>query len=111
MKYNIFFYSYPGFRTFFSLIQIQIFPDRIQIFGRSGSGLREKSLIRIREEKKQIRNTAFLVRLWSFRSYKFFNGWIRTFKTRIRIGENTRIHPDLDPKHCLCFQNLTCFER
>ena len=51
MKYNIFFYSYPGFRTFFSLIQIQIFPDRIQIFGRSGSGLRKKSLIRIREEK------------------------------------------------------------
>ena len=48
MKYNIFIYCYLGFRTFFS--RIQIFPDRIRIFGRSwirifgrsGSGIREK---------------------------------------------------------------------
>ena len=33
MKYNIFFYFNSSFRTFFS--RIQIFPDRIRIFGRS----------------------------------------------------------------------------
>ena len=34
------------FERFFS--QIRTFPDRIRIFGLSGSGLRKKSLIRIR---------------------------------------------------------------
>ena len=38
MKYNIFFYFNYSFRTFFSRIWIRIFPDRIRIFGRSGSG-------------------------------------------------------------------------
>ena len=47
VKYNIFFYFYTSFKTFFSWIRIWIFPDRIRIFGRSGSGLRQKSLIRI----------------------------------------------------------------
>ena len=40
----------------------------------------------------------------SFRSHKFINGGIRTFKTRIWNGEETRIH--LDPKHCFM---STCF--
>ena len=31
-------------------IRIRIFPDRIRIFGRSGSGIKNKSLIRIREK-------------------------------------------------------------
>ena len=37
----------------------------------------------------------------SFKSHKFINVRIRirTFKTRTRIGEKTRIHPDPDPKH------------
>ena len=45
MKYNIFFYFNSNFRTFFSRIRIRIFPDRIRIFGRSGSGsgLRKKA--------------------------------------------------------------------
>ena len=42
MKYNFFFYFYPSFRTCFSRIRVRIFPDRIRIFGRSGSGLRKK---------------------------------------------------------------------
>ena len=50
-RYNICFYFYPSLRTFFSWIRIRIFPDQIRIFGRSGSGLRKKSLIRIREKK------------------------------------------------------------
>ena len=35
----------------FSLIRIQLFPDRIRIFGRFGFRLRKKSLIRILEKK------------------------------------------------------------
>ena len=36
------FYFYSSFRMFFSRICIRIFPDRIHIFGQSGSGLRKK---------------------------------------------------------------------
>ena len=43
--YKIFFTL--KFWDVFSRIRIWIFPDRIRIFGRSGSGLRQKSLIRI----------------------------------------------------------------
>ena len=46
MKYTIFFYLNPSFRTFFSRIRIRIFLIRIRIFGRSGSGLRKKTRIR-----------------------------------------------------------------
>ena len=57
MKYNIFFYFYPSFRTFFSRILIRI-------FCRSGSGLRKKSLIWIRKKNldpkhwKNVKNLA-----------------------------------------------------
>ena len=42
----------------------------------------------------------------SFRSYKFIHGRIRirTFKTRIRIGKKSRIHPDPDLKHCFLLE-------
>ena len=56
MKYNIFFYFNSSFRRFFSLIRIRIFPDRIRILGRSGSGISKK--VGSRSGKKtQIRNT------------------------------------------------------
>ena len=60
MKYNIVstlkFNS--SFRTFLSRIRIQISPDRMQIFGRPGSGLRIKRLIRIRK-KTRIRSNGY----------------------------------------------------
>ena len=39
------------------------------------------------------------------------NGRIRTFKTRIRIGEKTRIRPDPDSKHCVNLSRFSSLDK
>ena len=56
-RYITFLSTLTQFWDVFSRIQIRIFPDRIRIFGQSGSGLRKESLIQIRK-KTLIQNTA-----------------------------------------------------
>ena len=108
---------------FFFRIRIGIFflspdLDRPKIRIRSGKiririWIREKNVLKLELKKKKIyfiSSTRQHCPFWSgssktlsnpsFRSYKFIHRRIRirTFKTRIRIGEKTRILPD--PEHC-----------
>ena len=101
-----------------------VFLKHTYFFTRAGAGAgQKKTRSRSRSKMDRLRNTGSDCSFWSgssksktlskpsFRSHKFINGRIRTFKTRIRIGEKTRIRPNPDSKHCVNLSRFSSLDK